>query len=417
MPNDSTVFRRTVLHSKTGPQTNAKGPPEAKRFSEAPGCEKDDDAAITENRTFLDFFSKFSDNKTTGELLVNIKSLNKSSHCKIQERQCTEALRSALGAMYMSRTSYHQVDYICDSNKINYIKSHIFNTLVDIIPRNLGIRSQSFEDSRLGSEIAYALKKNTNTEELRYRRSRSEISSYTRVRAKANNGPNAILPGFEANISLKSYLNELSTIEKLEAKAIIRNKKKKNKESWSCDPALEDLAFDVAKSYRDAMQEINKRYFKLIFLRSNRYYRQWFKAAEICNELGMSACQYIRSQFWWFNKKFRKPPEPRQLASRDSQFNSIVRAKLYKQVLDLGQKNPENTVKNITKVKSSLSQVQYEQRFEITLKEITNNFEISIVEALEHFGREPMASYMFCSDGGRAGQIWLAKKFSEYGMF
>lgn len=59
--------------------------------------------------------------------------------------------------------------------------------------------------------------------------------------------------------------------------------------------------------------------------------RTLLTAAASAKELDMSIEDYVKAQFWWFDKAFGRVPKLNELASLDSKVNSIVRAMEYKE--------------------------------------------------------------------------------------
>src|SRR5690349_6027912 len=70
-------------------------------------------------------------------------------------------------------------------------------------------------------------------------------------------------------------------------------------------------------------------------------YEYFLKTAMLTDIASVSYEFYVRAQFYWFDKWFKKAPKPYHLCNNKSKYNSQERVRLYEQEINKGVKDTQ----------------------------------------------------------------------------
>lgn len=73
-------------------------------------------------------------------------------------------------------------------------------------------------------------------------------------------------------------------------------------------------------------------------------WRSWKGAADLAAEEAMPPADFVAAQFWWFDRAFRRPPKPYELASRQSKVPAAARAREWQQAVAAGEVDPRKPI-------------------------------------------------------------------------
>jgi len=115
----------------------------------------------------------------------------------------------------------------------------------------------------------------------------------------------------------------------------------------SAKDTRQDRAYGLAVAYEQLLgvYQYNPtlKYLKGVVSETSTNFRHWLAAADIADSVGIGYPQFVKSQFWWFDKNFRRAPKPHQLSGKGV-VSAAIRTQLYFDAVTSGEIAAEKNI-------------------------------------------------------------------------
>jgi len=135
-------------------------------------------------------------------------------------------------------------------------------------------------------------------------------------------------------------------------------------------------------------------------------YHVWLRAAMIAEGLEMGYDEYIKAQFFYFDKWFNKAPKPLDIASYKTERSALKRAMMYR----LEESAPKGNIVGPVRPTPAVPQSVKWTNSDRVLKSMSSNFKVSEEEILRVFAQKESADLFFDSSWLSQHPIYLKLK-------